>query len=745
MLHKMLSATLVLLAVLATVSITPATAQTRPRSLMWDCFKDSGFLSSVLQYEDIATSLLMQRNKTARQAPPCIQACSAKGFEFAGIRNNTQCWCGMNVTADTRQAVKCLYCPGDSRYRCGSTNQIAVYQTPRVPPPPFKYVRCLLYKTKAERSMMKGVMREYSYMSYRATNYRQMTSCVQACSARGYRYAGITYKFWCHCGNTLRKNRNGACPKCQGDRRQYCGSESTMSIYEIRNVFPRASVCGGNNKSVAVNGSISLHCDSPGSNIEFSWEKVDRFGRTVPLDRFRMHLSPSGRTLVIQNASYSDAGKFQCRARNDHIVDARQRSSIAIANLQVIKPVMISMRQDRAAIDNQQAKLTCEVIGAGPLSPFSVQWLFNGRPLGPFSSQLPASHQIHVNPAVHNNNQQFNNQRGVPQPGSRVNTKSRTNTNLRNIQARNRAILNSRKTQQAKLLQSRKAQQAKLRNTQQARLRNAQQARLRNAQQARYNTNNRNVQQPAYQNNMNVQQPYGNTQNNMNMQQPYGNMQNNRNMRPNTGRTGYTNARNNAMMPRGAQMLGQTNDYTFMQQGNAHVLVLRRIQFRHFGNYTCRVFNPAATTDDLRVLQHEFSLRRRGQPLHSIPTQFPYTSYSRGQTCQLKNGPGIFKDGALVVAVLMSVINAFLLLVLVFVGYRWMKSNSDSGDKQPKNLNTQDSDWTMPGSPKGGGKSSKSYRLYFGGANPGAEQTPPNEDSLDPAARTGSDAPSTGF
>lgn len=97
--------------------------------MIWDCYNDTGRLSSALQYEDIATSLLLQRNETARQPLPCVKACLEKGFRYAGIRNVTQCWCGTHVTGGPELSAKCVYCKGNHRMRCGGENQIAIYKT----------------------------------------------------------------------------------------------------------------------------------------------------------------------------------------------------------------------------------------------------------------------------------------------------------------------------------------------------------------------------------------------------------------------------------------------------------------------------------------------------------------------------------------------------------------------------------------------------------------------------------------
>ena len=101
-----------------------------PDLLIWDCYKDPGLASSVLEYEDVQASKVLQANVTTRQPTTCMVACEMRGFHFSGIRNITQCWCGREVLYRNNKPAKCTYCPGNHNFRCGDPGLISVYFRP---------------------------------------------------------------------------------------------------------------------------------------------------------------------------------------------------------------------------------------------------------------------------------------------------------------------------------------------------------------------------------------------------------------------------------------------------------------------------------------------------------------------------------------------------------------------------------------------------------------------------------------
>jgi tetratricopeptide (TPR) repeat protein len=60
--------------------------------------------------------------------------------------------------------------------------------------------------------------------------------CVAECASRGYAYAGVQYRNWCHCGNNLAQDRaSTACTMpCAGNPTQICGGQSAISVFRTR-------------------------------------------------------------------------------------------------------------------------------------------------------------------------------------------------------------------------------------------------------------------------------------------------------------------------------------------------------------------------------------------------------------------------------------------------------------------------------------------------------------------------------
>ena len=114
-------------------------------------------------------------------------------------------------------------------------NMIIFYPFLSAALPKVRLLNCLKYYTATQRRILPAALREYSYVSYRLLLFRQPSSCVAACSQRGYRYAGITFYFWCHCGHKLdefESHPTNRCMACQGDRAFKCGLNDTIAVYE---------------------------------------------------------------------------------------------------------------------------------------------------------------------------------------------------------------------------------------------------------------------------------------------------------------------------------------------------------------------------------------------------------------------------------------------------------------------------------------------------------------------------------
>ena len=66
--------------------------------------------------------------------------------------------------------------------------------------------------------------------------------CFEHCKLKGYKYAGVQARTWCHCGNTKppawRLKPSDECNnECAGDNSQKCGGPWRLMIYNLGNTM----------------------------------------------------------------------------------------------------------------------------------------------------------------------------------------------------------------------------------------------------------------------------------------------------------------------------------------------------------------------------------------------------------------------------------------------------------------------------------------------------------------------------
>ncbi|XP_052224320.1 CUB and sushi domain-containing protein 3-like [Dreissena polymorpha] len=99
------------------------------------------------------------------------------------------------------------------------------------------------------------------------SNSNTPVECASRCS--DYRYAGVEYRLWCFCGNSLNatKTQESHCNSdCPGDRSKKCGGYWRISVYTNWACGPPPAIANGNatlRQGINVTyGSIAdVHCD----------------------------------------------------------------------------------------------------------------------------------------------------------------------------------------------------------------------------------------------------------------------------------------------------------------------------------------------------------------------------------------------------------------------------------------------------------------------------------------------------
>ncbi|KAM3483607.1 hypothetical protein MY8738_003028 [Beauveria namnaoensis] len=188
----------------------------------------------------------------------CIAACADKKYTYCGTQYHRECWAGNYIPVKQVDDRNCNFdCTGDLNQICGGNGDggasyisLFVDSKGKDTGPPvgpsvnpgvdgYNSIGCYTEAT-AGRALPNGA----------ATDKRTVKSCVDACKAGSYIYAGLEYGGECWCGNALGAGAVVAplsdCNMlCNDNGTEYCGAGSRLNVYQL----------GGGNSSVSSAGS----------------------------------------------------------------------------------------------------------------------------------------------------------------------------------------------------------------------------------------------------------------------------------------------------------------------------------------------------------------------------------------------------------------------------------------------------------------------------------------------------------
>ncbi|KAI8811253.1 WSC domain-containing protein [Cladochytrium replicatum] len=170
-------------------------------------------------------------SESAMNVTYCVTECSQRGYNFAGVEYQRECWCDRQLqrspapTADSQCAH--YPCPGGRNEFCGGDSRLLAYKGPAVKTqvPGWTYTGCYADSPAPNR-----------LLSYQAADQQSVSNCVDACTTRGFTIAGLQYGGQCFCGNAIRSNPGtvpvqecmvNQCP----NQIDYCGAGYRMLIY----------------------------------------------------------------------------------------------------------------------------------------------------------------------------------------------------------------------------------------------------------------------------------------------------------------------------------------------------------------------------------------------------------------------------------------------------------------------------------------------------------------------------------
>jgi hypothetical protein len=176
----------------------------------------------------------------------CVNHCRKLSYDYAGIMNGNECWCGMYPEKGFGRRISgrnCLVkCSGNRSLNCGGRGRSHLYYVG----PDLKQ-RLTFSRDPIERHLGCFGVRSRRAMRH-VVRQDKMTpqKCIDYCQKRRFRYAGTKDGTYCSCGNGPdlgpRLELSNCEQPCSGSMTNFCGSEESQNIYDARpGVLPKAT------------------------------------------------------------------------------------------------------------------------------------------------------------------------------------------------------------------------------------------------------------------------------------------------------------------------------------------------------------------------------------------------------------------------------------------------------------------------------------------------------------------------
>ncbi|KAI0099658.1 WSC domain-containing protein [Nemania sp. FL0031] len=173
----------------------------------------------------------------------CVAHCKGNDYRLAGLSYYGVCYCGQTVSTALLPEDQCSFpCTGNSSETCGGDTQVNIWMDPTFPP--------LADQTDISEYVPVGCWTDDS-SDGKALFYRQDTlesaamtteTCLQACLAGGFPFAGTEYGGECYCGVVIGNGTDLATDAstcnmaCNGNSSEICGGPARLSLYVAKDL-----------------------------------------------------------------------------------------------------------------------------------------------------------------------------------------------------------------------------------------------------------------------------------------------------------------------------------------------------------------------------------------------------------------------------------------------------------------------------------------------------------------------------
>ena len=179
------------------------------------------------------TLLYVQNPPANPTVETCIAQCNAAGYTLAGVEYGGQCWCDNSLHNNGGPApdgdTGCnMPCSGNANEICGGSNRLSLY-APTVTG--WNSLGC--YTDNVQTRTL-----THTVQISGGGNAMTVEQCQGACTAAGYKLAGVEYSGECYCDKAI---MNGGVPatdgrcnmKCNGNQTEICGGPNGIDIYSF--------------------------------------------------------------------------------------------------------------------------------------------------------------------------------------------------------------------------------------------------------------------------------------------------------------------------------------------------------------------------------------------------------------------------------------------------------------------------------------------------------------------------------
>ncbi|OAG35369.1 hypothetical protein AYO21_10440 [Fonsecaea monophora] len=206
---------------------------------------------------------LSYSSQTNMSIESCTAFCKQNGYFMAGMEYSSQCYCASSLTQPLQSPLNCsqqnyMVCTGNQFEYCGGQSLMQIwndttYSGPAIKPVPVPGSTVMSVpgggNATYQGCYMEGVGgRALTGSSFSNSTGMTLELCAAFCSKTNSAFFGTEYSQECYCGGSISTAvaPQTACSSfCSGDKTEFCGGSSRLSVWALGNYQPPAASGSG--------------------------------------------------------------------------------------------------------------------------------------------------------------------------------------------------------------------------------------------------------------------------------------------------------------------------------------------------------------------------------------------------------------------------------------------------------------------------------------------------------------------